>query len=212
MKKSNRITTVNPKAEAAVIDILATLFNPISYMEPYTVRSNVESACSGGMSEEERTMPSGLFDFLVDHFSVIYFGLVSCKIFRDEVRDAIEVEIALDSKDKTFVSDIRKKMKHGDKRPSESCQRCYVLNLSEYDEDFYRMLNARLLNSFEKINEYDDVIDDMAHNLNDDDLLEIGFIAGNFSYLFRAFNMNEKFFHYVKNVALSVEHDLKILI
>ena len=215
-QKSNNQTSqipgveVNPETEVSVINLLATVFNPIAYMEPSTVRYNMELACPGGMSKEDRSMRMELGNYLINHFSVIYFGLIANGVFREAIKEAVSVEIALDEKDADFVADIRKNMKYDDGKPAKPSKGNYTLNFSAYNDDFYRKFNEKVLASFEKTTAYDDVIDEMAHELEQDDLLDIGFIASNFAYAYRAFSKNETFAHYIKSVVHSVETELGI--
>ena len=199
---------VNPETEASVINILATIFNPISYMEPSTVRYNIERGCPGGMSKDDRSMRVELGNFIINHFAVIYFGLIANDVFRESIKEAVSVEIALDDKDEAFIADIRKSMKYEEEKQTKPSKGNYVVNFSAYNDDFYRKFNEKLLASFEKTSAFDDVIDDMARELKQDDLLDIGFIASNFMYLYRAVAKNEVFAHYIKSVVHSVEKEL----
>lgn len=201
---------VNLDTEASIINLLATVFNPIAYMEPSTVRYNIERGCPGGFSKEDRTMRVELGNFIINHFSVIFFGLIANDVFRESIKEAVSVEIALDDKDEAFVSDIRKDMKMEEEKSAKPSKGNYVINFSGYNDDFYRKFNEKLLASFKKTSEFDDVIDDMAHELTQDDLLDIGFIASNFMYLYRAIAKNEVFAHYIKSVVRSVEKELNI--
>ena len=208
--EKNPDINVNADTEASVINLLVTLFNPIAYMEPSTVRYNIERASVGGFSKEDRSMRIELGNFFINHFSVVYFGIIANETFRDALKEAVSVEIALDEKDAKFIEGIRNDMKYDNKKPQKPSKGNYTLNFSEFNEDFYKKLNGKLLASFEKTSKYDEAMDEMAHELTDENMLDIGFIASNFAYLYRSLAKNELFAHYVKTVVHSVEVQLGI--
>ena len=204
---------VHPVTEGAIISLLSTMFNPIAYMDPFTVRHNILMGCEGGMSKEDRSIDVELGDFIVKHFSVFYLGLIINKEFRESIKDAVCVEIGLEEKSKDFVDSFRKDVMLNCKgKATKHPKGSYVLNFTAYDDDTFRNLNQALLDSFMKTAEYDILLDDMARELTQDDLLDIGFIISNFMYLFRAFSKNTLFADYVQCVLLSVEKELDIII
>ena len=62
---------VDAIAEAAVIDMLASIFNGIAYIDADTVRYNIERACEGGFAREDRSISMELADWLMYNFSLI---------------------------------------------------------------------------------------------------------------------------------------------
>ena len=48
------------------------------------------------MTEEDRTIDTGIASYLIDHFSVAYFGLIANAQFRDSVKEAVAAEVALE--------------------------------------------------------------------------------------------------------------------
>lgn len=198
---------VNDVAELAVVKLVSTIFSDVAYMEPSTVRHNVELACEGGMSREDRSIRAELANYLMSHFSLLYIGLIINKEFRDTFVEAVSVEIALDDKDEEFVNNIRKDMQDG--RPKTS-KGNYVINLSSYNEKVYQKLNGKLAESFDKVIQFNDAITEIAADLTDEECSEIGFVASNFMYLIRAFAKNPLFTNYAKSVLHTVQEQLDI--
>jgi hypothetical protein len=204
---------VNPVTDAAIISLLSNMFNHIAYLDPLTVRNNIELGCEGGMSKEDRSIDVELGDFIVKHFSVFYLGLTINEEFRESVKEAVCVEIGLEEKSNDFVDDFRKDvMLHCKGKVTKRPKGSYVLNFTAYDDDTFRNLYKALFDSFLRTSEYNDLLDTMARDLSEDDLLDIGFIISNFMYLFRAFSKNTLFADYVQCVLLSVEKELDIII
>ena len=198
---------VDPTAESAVVELLANVFNSIAYMDPDTVRHNIELASEGGMSKADRSIRVELANYLLSHFSLIFVGLVVNKEFRDTFKEAVSIEIALDNKDKDFVKQMRQEMK--DSNPGES-KGNFVLNFGNFNENVYKKMNLKLSDSFSKITEYDETIGELSSELSEDDMIDIGYCASNFMYLVRAFAKNNMFANYVKTVVHNVQETLKI--
>lgn len=198
---------VNPTAESAVVEILANVFNSISYMDPDTVRHNIELACEGGMSKSDRSIRVELANYLLSHFSLIFVGLIVNSEFRDTFKEAVSIELALDNKDKDFVKQMRKEM--SDSAHIES-KGNFVLNFGNFNENVYKKMNSKLSDSFSKITEYDEVIDELVGELTEEDMIDIGYCVSNFMYLIRAFAKNTMFANYVKTVIHNVQDTLKI--
>ena len=193
--------------EYYLFQILELLFNKISYMDPPTIRHNIEQGCSGGMTEEDRTIDTGIASYLIDHFSVAYFGLIANAQFRDSVKEAVATEVALEKMGADSTARFRKETVYAnDRRSGEG----YTVDFENYDEGRRRDITSRILASFSRSEKLDNAIDEMARELTDSAMLEIGFIASNFMYLFRAVSRNETFTHYLMTVIDSVEKELGI--
>ena len=184
---------VNPATEDAVIDVLASVFNPIAYMSIEDVRKNVEFACPGGFSEEDRTMSIELGDFIMNHFSVIYFALLSSAKFRENVCSAVREEIALNEMNQELVPLMRQIQKRKDERPAKQSKGNYVIDFSVYNDDFCCKFYDIVSASFEKTAEYDDYVGILQEELTMDNKYDIGLIASNFMLLYRALAKNEQF-------------------
>lgn len=198
---------VDATAEAAVVDLLANVFNGIAYMDPDTVRYNIERMSEGGFSQEDRSIGIELADWFMRNFSLIYTGLIVNKSFREKIIEVVSVELALDDRPEDFVATIREEMKEDKVHESKGN---IVLNLGAFDNEIYKEVNAKLADSFVRISEYNDTIDNMSAELSEDDLIDIGYCVSNFAYLFRAFSKNDGFMVYVKSVVNSVKEQLII--
>lgn len=196
-----------PETEYFMLRFLETLFKRISYMDPEIVRFNIEQACSGGMTEEDRTIDTGIAGYFLDHFAVAFCGLISNASFRETVKHTVYLEIVLDERALDCATRIRRKKKYSEDRRSNEY---YTVNFETFDEDIWNAFTSRILNSFEKADKLDDAVDEMARELTKDQKKDIGYIASNFMYLFRAVSRNETFAHYLMTVIDSVEEDLGI--
>lgn len=200
----------DPAAEEAVVTILATMFNGIGYMVPQTVRKNVELACEGGMSRQDRSIRGELANYCLNHSAIIVMGLVTNADFRAMVADAVALEIAYDEEeDAEEKARIRNAMSEG-VGPVPSSQGNYIIDLSTYKDSLYRTLAGMLAKSVEKGQPYEDEINEAALNLTDEEKDVIGFIASNFMYLIRAFAKNRVFTGCVKSTVHKVEETLGI--
>lgn len=199
---------VDPIAEAAVVELLANVFNGVGYMDADTVRHNIELATNDGLSKSDRAIKVELANYLLSHFSLIFVGLIVNSEFRDTFKEAVSVEIALDGKSEDFVRKIRKEMNEGESMGESKGS--FVINLSNYNDNIYKKLNGKLSLSFSKITQYDETVNLLMDELSDDDKISIGFCASNFMYLYRAFAKNMLFANYVKTVVSNVQSTLGI--
>lgn len=207
MSSSINTDAVDFIAENAVTELISVVFSNIAYMDPETVRSNMELASEYGMSKSDRSIKVDLANYLLSHFSLIYTGLIVNSDFRDTVVEAVAVEIALDSKPAGFVQQIRSDMQNNKSLVSDR-KGIYVINLGRYNDSVYKKINAKLFDSFDKVKKFDKAIDYATDNLEDDAKIRIGFCVSNFMYLIRAFSKNPLFTRYVKTIIHSVQHQL----
>lgn len=199
---------VDPIAEAAVVELIANVFNGVGYMDADTVRHNIELATEGGLSKSDRAIKVELANYLLSHFSLIFVGLIVNAEFRDTFKEAVSVEIALDGKSNEFVQKIRREMNEGEYLGESKGS--FVINLSRYNDSIYKKLNGKLSLSFSKITQFDDTVSMLIDELTEDDKISIGFCASNFMYLYRAFAKNLLFANYVKTVVSNVQGTLGI--
>ena len=139
---SQKTIKVDDVTEVAVVELLSNIFNSIAYMDPETVRRNLELGSEGGMSEQDRSIRMELGNYLMSHFSLIFIGLIVNQDFRDTFMEAVSVEIALDGKDADFVKKIRSEMKDDKVRDTKGN---FVLNFSSYNDKIYRKINGMSL-------------------------------------------------------------------
>lgn len=199
---------VDPTAEKGTVELLANIFNGIAYIDPDTVRYNIECASEGGFSIEDRTISVELANWIMNNFPFIFIGLIVNNDFRDTFIEAVSIELALDEKSDDFIASIRKEMNGGIVLESKSN---FILNLGTYNDKIYRMINAELAKSFDNISVFNDTIDELIAALTDDNMIDIGYCVSNFAYLFRAFSKNSLFMNYTKSVVDSVKNQLKIV-
>lgn len=211
--QSNKGVYVDPNAEAYMINILSSIFNYVAYFNRETIRYNMELA-SGIMSMEDRTMDSELFNYLTDHFCLIFYGILCNDTFRKAMYETVEAEISLDERSDKYIRLIRKGMKDENKIPNLSNE-TFILDFSKFNEDEFKNFSNRLIGSLDKLPaKYERLLDDFAYDIqmDEDKMLEIGFIFSNFTYLYRSLAKNELFASYIKTVLRSVKAELNIII
>ena len=202
---------VHPETEEAFIEILEPYFHSIAYGNPSVVRHNLELGCPGGMSREDRSISMELGDFFIDNVSMIFIGLIVNDTFREAIKRAVCVEIALDDLSKDEIAGFRKEMKLGKGRPQKPSKGNYVADFSIFDCEFFMHLTGRLADSFKMFKEYYGVVDDAMMELTEDDRLDNGFIVSNFMYLYRAVAQNEVFANYLRSVITDVKKEWNII-
>lgn len=198
---------VNPAAEEAVVDLLANVFNGIAFMDPETVRHNVELGCEGGMPRADRSIRAELANYFITHSCIVLMGMVTNGDFRGMVMEAVATEIALDDEPEEEVRRAREAMSEG-VGPLPASKGNYVVDLSKYDDGLYRKLSGMLADSIAKAAEFENEIDAAAAELSTEDKDAIGFCASNFMYLIRAVAKNRVFAELVKSTIKSVQDSL----
>ena len=195
----------NIVSEKAVIEILAAIFDNVAYMDPGTVRHNIELACVDGMSKTDRSIPVDLANNLINNFAFIYAGLIVNADFRETIKEAVSVEIALDSKTEEFVKQIRGDMQNSKARYSKNV---FVMNFGVYNDAVFKKLTTKIFDSFAKLKQFNAVIDSFCEDLTEEDKIAIGFCISNFMYLIRAFSQNYLITNYVNTVVRSVQYQI----
>ena len=198
---------VNEVAEWKVVDLLSNLFSSIAYLDADTVRCNFELGCSGVMTETDRSISAELVEYLVNHFALIFMGLIANKKFRNAFMEAVMVEMSLMDRDSGFVRKIRREMNEGVVYSSD--EKC-VIDFGRYNDRIFRWVEEGVLRSFDRLGEYYEVIDELVFDLSQDDIIDIGFVISNFMYLLRAFSWNGLFTDYVKSVIKTVQETLNL--
>ncbi len=201
------LLAVDEKAEEAVVELIGILFNHVAYFDPFEVRKNVCAACEGGMPVSDRMIDPLLIDYLLANMEFIYIGLIVCDDFREQFKNAVRVEIALDELDDDHVERIRKKMGYIGAGPFDSD---FIIDLSTDNEKLHRVAVDQVDDMLDGTNEFENELNECAYNLSEEDMTDIGYIVGNFMYLFRAFSKNIVFREYVMNVTDSVKSDMNV--
>lgn len=208
MNKETTKVHVDSGAEAVIIELLSNIFDDVAYMDPATVRQNIELATSGGFSKSDRSIRAGLANYLISHFALIYTGLVVNKEFRETFKDAVDLEICFDNVSPYEKASIRNTMSDG--KPVSS-KGSFVIDTGRYSDSVYKKLNEKLSLSFSKLTKHDETISQAINDLSDDDKIIIGFCVSNFMYLIRAFDKNSTFKNYVRYIIESVSQTLNVL-
>lgn len=204
---STQNENIHALSEQAVVRLLDSLFDKVVYLDPETVRYNIGLASENGMSKSDRAIRLERANYLLSHFAHIYVGLLASPEFRDAFETAVKVEIAMDSLSAKEQQEFRSQMTVPSKKPSKGY---YVLNLANYNDKYYKLISAKLLDSFDKFKDYDETIDALVNTMLVRDRLLVGFCVSNFAYLFRAFAKNDTFVSYVKTVISNVETKIHV--
>lgn len=203
MKMYNNVT-VDPLSENAIVQLLAGLFNDVAYMVPEDVKHNIECMTNGGFSLEDRTCKSTVINYLISRFSLIFVGLLSNKEFCEAFMDAIAMEQNLEDQPLDNQKEIRESMNTVRMKNSANSVGM-VLDFSHFNDEIFKKINAKLIDSFNKIDGYDDAIDEIIRRQTTESKDQIGFIVSNFAYLLRAFDKDMVFFAYVSSVLKQVQ-------
>lgn len=195
---------VDPASENAVVQLLASLFNDVAYMTPEDVRHNIQCASEGGFPAEDRTYKASTMNYLLSRFSLVFVGLLSNAEFRKAFIDAIAMEQNIEDQTPEKQKEIRDDM-NAIKLKSNGNEAKMVLNFSGYNDEVFKKINAKLFESFTKLDGYDAAIDDMIDHESEECKDEFGYIVSNFAYLLRAFDKDTIFFAYVSSVLKNVQ-------
>lgn len=196
---------INPLAEQAVVHIIGSVFDKAVYIDPVIVRHNVGLASDGGMQKADRSMKMERANYLMSHFAHIFTGLIISPYMRDAFYTAVQTEIAFDDFSEKDREELRKVMHIAPKKQSKGA---YVLDLSSYNDTYFKLISAKLLDSFAKFDGFDDALTKAVNEMSVHDRLTVGYCVSNFAYLFRAFVRNDAFMDYVKTSLQSVEKSL----
>lgn len=198
---------INSMSEQAVVNLIESIFDKAVYIDPTVVRYNIGLASDKGMSKADRSMRLERANYLMSHFAHIFVGLMISPDFRDAFETAVRVEISIDDLPDKEREELRKQMYIPPKKASKGA---YIIDFSTYNDKYYTLVSAKLLDSFNKFAEYDDAIDQAVNTLTVRERLVIGFCISNFAYLYRAFARNDMFMDYVKTVIKSVGEKLNV--
>ena len=198
---------VDSLSENAVVQMLAGLFNDVAYMIPEDVRHNIQCLSEGGFPVEDRTYKSSVINYLLSRFSLVFVGLLSNHEFRQAFIDAIAMEQNLEDQTPEHQAEIRADMNTVKIKNADASPRM-VVNFSHYNDNVFKKINAKMLDSFNKLDGYDNAIDDMIKHQTEDCKDEFGFIVSNFAYLIRAFDKDTVFFAYVSGVLKHVQNTM----
>lgn len=208
MKMYNE-ASVDSLSENAVVQMLAGLFNDVAYMTPEDVRHNIQCASEGGFPLEDRTFKVTTVNYLLSRFSLIFVGLLSNAEFRKAFIDAIAMEQNIEDQTPEKQKEIRKDMNVIKLKNSNNGTQM-VFNLTNYNDEVFKKINAKLFDSFTKLDGYDAAIDDMIDHESEESKDEFGYIVSNFAYLIRAFEKDTIFFAYVSSVLKNVQQTMDL--
>ena len=204
------VDCVNQEFEGRMVRLFVDLFNPIAYMSPEVMHHNFE-LLSGtvGSTIEDRKIPMPLADYLLEHASTFYMGLITNDIFRNAVLEAVVIEMALEEKNEEFVQEVRYSMMHINEQYADEIG-AYTIDSSRFDKSRFDWFINRLAESFQRTEDFEDAENEMISGLLDEERINNGYIISNFAYLLRAFAKNQVFAHYVRIVIDGVEQKLEI--
>lgn len=194
-------------AEDFIVALIGEYFGNIAAIDDKTLRENVVLGCENGFSEEDRSVRTELADYLFEEFSVIYLGLLVNEDFRSSFKKAVDLEIDLADKSKSYVRDVRQQLKDGPVMPSNGN---VVIDLSRFDLAAAKDVSMRLRSSMDKIAPFSEEFNAIVQEVTDSDAAAVGFCISNFMYLIRAFDKNPTFENYVRSVVTAVGSNLGI--
>ncbi|MBQ3841158.1 MAG: hypothetical protein II820_00560 [Ruminiclostridium sp.] len=194
-------------AEDFIIALIGEYFGNIAALDEKTMRENVVLGCENGFSEEDRSVRTELVDYLFDNFSVIYLGLLVNDDFRGSFKKAVDLELDLADKSKSYIRDVRQQLKDGPVLPSKGN---VVIDLSKFDLAQAKDISMKIRSSMDKIAPFSDEFNSIVQEVTDSDAAAIGFCISNFMFLIRAFDKNPAFENYVRSIVKAVGTNLGI--
>ncbi|MCQ2522099.1 MAG: hypothetical protein MJ105_06950 [Lachnospiraceae bacterium] len=190
--------TVDPNAEAAIIEFLTNIYSSFSYMDAKTIQKNIKLSVDYNTPPSYKAIDKNLALYLLNNISFITLLLIANEEFRDMFKEAVCIEIALEQKNDVLFSKQTRQEMNGDFQLLEPRDN-WTISFSSYSEKIYKEINKLTCESFNEIAEYDDIFDSLVDKLDDLGKIDIGFCVSNFMYLIRAFQENSLFRTYVIN-------------
>ena len=194
-------------AEDFIVALIGEYFGNIAAIDDKTLRENIVLGCENGFSEEDRSVRAELVDYLFDNFSVIYLGLLVNDDFRSSFKKAVDLELDLADKSRSYIRDVRQQLRDGPVLPSKGN---VVIDLSRFDLAAAKEVSVRVRSSMDKIAPFSDEFNSIMQEVTDPDAAVIGFCISNFMYLIRAFDKNPTFENYVRSIVKTVGTNLGI--
>lgn len=194
-------------AEDFIVALIGEYFGNIAAIDDKTLRENIVLGCENGFSEEDRSVRAELVDYLFDNFSVIYLGLLVNDDFRSSFKKAVDLELDLADKSRSYIRDVRQQLRDGPVLPSKGN---VVIDLSRFDLAAAKEVSVRVRSSMDKIAPFSDEFNSIVQEVTDPDAAVIGFCISNFMYLIRAFDKNPTFENYVRSIVKTVGTNLGI--
>lgn len=194
-------------AEDFIVALIGEYFGNIAAIDDRTLRENIFLGCENGFSEEDRSVRIELADYLFEDFSVIYLGLLVNDDFRNSFKKAVDLELSLADKSRSYVRDVRQQLKDGPVMPSQGN---LVIDLSRFDLAAAKDVSTRIRSSMDKIAPFSDEFNAIVQEVTDEEAATVGFCISNFMYLIRAFDKNPTFENYVRSVVKAVGTNLGI--
>jgi hypothetical protein len=188
------------------IHILVSAVNGFALLSEDVIDKNMKMAISG-LSNEERTISFECVDYLMSNLGVIIMGLVLDNTFKESFKEAVMLEMQLDTESPESRAKKREAMK--DKKAYTSAG-SIVIGVTSFTPVIEDELMNKMQHSFDMMDAYSDEFDTEVAKMTEDRKIEYGFIFSNFMYLIRAFTHNDLFMSYVITVVEKVKDTLKV--
>jgi len=90
LMSDSALDCVDPYFEDCMVRNIANWFNPIAYMKPEVMRKNfILLSGTSGWNIADRSIPLPIANYLLEHLSMIYMGLISNDTFRQAIKEAV---------------------------------------------------------------------------------------------------------------------------
>ena len=188
------------------IDAMIDVVKDFTLLSEKVIKKNMDMAVKD-LPNADRTISFECVDYLMSNMGVIIMGLVLDKSFKESFKDAIMLEMQLDTETPESKAKKREAMK--DKKTYESAG-SIVIGVTSFTPAVEKSFMDKMQHSFDMMDKYASEFDEEVSKLSEDRKIEYGFIFSNFMYLIRAFIYNDLFMSYVITVIEKVKETLSI--
>ena len=190
-------------------DFVSAMINVVkdfSLLSEDVIKKNLDMATKD-LPNSDRTISFECVDYLMSNLGVIVMGLVLDNAFKESFKEAIMIEMQLDTESPESKAKKRKAMK--DTKDYESAG-SIVIGVTSFTPAIEKSFMDKMQHSFDMMDPYASEFDEEVSHLSDDRKIEYGFIFSNFMYLIRAFTHNDLFMSYVITVIEKVKDTLHV--
>lgn len=194
-------------AASGFVNAMTAMVKGFALLSDEVIEKNFKMALGDGMSNADRTISFECVDYLMSNFAHIMMGLVLDSAFKDAFKEAIMLEMQLDTEKPDVVAKKRAAMK--DKKDYASSG-SIVIGVTSFMPTIETELMDKMQHSFDVLDPFAAEFDNEVANMSNERKVEFGFIFSNFMYLIRAFSQNDLFMSYVITVIERVKDSLGI--
>lgn len=157
-----------------IIDLIAIIFNDVSFLNVDIIEDNVEALSNNSILIEHRAMPKDVYDYILDNFGYIYASLIYSKHYRNHI-----------------YKNVLAAKNYEECMPDKNLDECVIFDTSSSDLHLIDDIMLRIQKSIHNMLEYSDLIDLQAKSLSGEDMEQIGIIVCNFAYFIKVYCVDD---------------------